>query len=62
MDASLGKLRSSWVWLLGLFTFSSLIETCFCGQLGAFTPLYLPRLGVAASNVVLWPLISNPFI
>jgi DHA1 family multidrug resistance protein-like MFS transporter len=48
------RLRSSWVWLLILFTFSSFIETIFFGQLGAFTPLYLPRIGVRPEEVTLW--------
>jgi DHA1 family multidrug resistance protein-like MFS transporter len=44
----------SWTWLLALFTFSSFIETIFYGQIGAFTPLYLPNLGVPADQVALW--------
>ena len=43
-----------WEWLLALFTLASLIETMFWGQMGAFTPLQLPRLGVAAAQVPLW--------
>jgi DHA1 family multidrug resistance protein-like MFS transporter len=46
--------RASWVWLLVLYTFGSLVETIFYGQLGAFTPLYLPKLGVAAGQVARW--------
>jgi DHA1 family multidrug resistance protein-like MFS transporter len=54
------RLRSSWVWLLGLFTFGSFIETVFYGQLTAFTPLYLPRLGIRPGDVALWTgLISS---
>jgi DHA1 family multidrug resistance protein-like MFS transporter len=44
----------SWTWLLALFTFSSFIETIFFGQIGAFTPLYLPNLGVPADRVAFW--------
>jgi MFS family permease len=46
--------RLSWVWLLALYTFGSLVETIFYGQLGAFTPIYLPRLGVAVDLVPRW--------
>lgn len=48
------KENTSWPWLLGLFTFSSFIEAMFFGQLGAFTPLYLPQLGIAAGEVARW--------
>jgi DHA1 family multidrug resistance protein-like MFS transporter len=48
------RLRSSWVWLLAIFSFGSFIETIFYGQLTAFTPLYLPRLGVKPEEVTLW--------
>ncbi|HZU11908.1 MAG TPA: MFS transporter [Chloroflexota bacterium] len=44
----------SWVWLLALFTFASLIEVIFWGQLSAFTPLYLPHLGIAPHDVRRW--------
>jgi MFS family permease len=47
-----GTLR--WEWLLALFTLASLIETIFWGQISAFTPLHLPRLGVAPAQVPLW--------
>lgn len=46
--------RDSWVWLLALYTFGSLVETIFYGQLNAFTPLYLPHLGIASDQVSLW--------
>jgi len=46
--------KHPWTWLLALFTFSSFIETIFYGQIGAFTPLYLPNLGVPADQVALW--------
>ncbi len=48
------RLRASWVWLLALFTFGSFIETVFYGQLSAFTPLYLPKLGIRQEEVALW--------
>jgi len=48
------RLRSSWVWLLVIFSFGSFIETIFYGQLTAFTPLYLPHLGVPADQVTRW--------
>jgi len=40
--------------LLILFTFAGFIETVFFGALNAFTPLYLPRLGVIAEKVPVW--------
>ena len=48
------RLALRWEWLLALFTLASLIETIFWGQMSAFTPLQLPRLGVAPGQVVLW--------
>jgi MFS family permease len=46
--------RPGWVWLLVLFTLASLVETIFYGQLSAFIPLYLPRLGIAPASVTAW--------
>ncbi|MDD2694795.1 MAG: MFS transporter [Anaerolineales bacterium] len=43
-----------WAGLLALFTLAGFIETVFYGQLNAFTPLYLPRLGIAAEDVRVW--------
>jgi DHA1 family multidrug resistance protein-like MFS transporter len=37
--------------MLALFTFAGFIETVFYGQLSAFTPLYLPHIGVPPENV-----------
>jgi DHA1 family multidrug resistance protein-like MFS transporter len=54
MTARLANLRRSWLWLLMLYTFGSFIETVFYGQLTAFTPLYLPQLGIAPNDVALW--------
>ncbi len=51
MQALRDRLNASWPWLLGLYTFASLVETIFYSQLLAFTPLYLPRLGVAESDI-----------
>lgn len=44
----------SWVLLLALFTTAGLIETVFFGQLNAFIPLYLPRLGISPTSVAAW--------
>jgi MFS family permease len=54
MSSSLNRLRSSWIWLLFLFSLSSFIETLVYGQFTAFTPLYLPKLGVRPEDVALW--------
>lgn len=40
-----------WLRLLALFSLASLVETMFWGQMGAFMPLYLPKLGVRAADV-----------
>lgn len=48
------KFFDSWLWLLALYTLASFIEAAFWGQLGAFTPLYLPRLGIAPDQVAGW--------
>lgn len=45
---------SSWLWLLGLFSLASFIEASFYGQMGAFTPLYLPGLGIPQADVAVW--------
>lgn len=47
---------ASWAWLLALYTLASLIETVFYSHLLAFTPLFLPDLGVAPADVV--PLVG----
>jgi MFS family permease len=44
----------SWVWLLTLFTAATLILDIFGSQMTAFTPLYLPRLGIAPDDVKGW--------
>src|SRR4051812_15860058 len=45
---------SSWRYLLTLYTVACVIEAMFLGQMGAFTPLYLPRLGIAPQDVAGW--------
>jgi MFS family permease len=44
----------SWLWLLVLFTVAGFIEAAFYGQVSAFTPLYLPRLGIPQADVLTW--------
>jgi hypothetical protein len=41
----------TWVWLLSLFTAAGFVEAVFFGQINAFTPLYLPALGIAPADV-----------
>jgi DHA1 family multidrug resistance protein-like MFS transporter len=43
-----------WIWLLFLFTYAGFIEAVFYGQMSAFTPLYLPQLGVGKADVAAW--------
>jgi MFS family permease len=45
---------SSWLWLLTLFTVAGFAETMFYGHMMAFTPLYLPQLGIAPVAVPQW--------
>jgi MFS family permease len=54
MTTSFGRLTSSWVWLLILFTLAGFVEAIFWGQMSAFTPLYLPKLGVPLGQVAAW--------
>ncbi len=44
----------SWVWVLTLFSIASFFETLFWGQISAFTPLYLPHLGIPQGDVARW--------
>lgn len=44
----------SWIGLLTLFSLASLVETFFYGQLSAFTPLYLPKLGITGAGIAHW--------
>ncbi len=46
--------QASWLWLLALFTAAGFVETIFFGQLNAFIPLYLPKLGIAPASVNAW--------
>ena len=46
--------QASWLWLLTLFSAASFIEVVVYGQLGAFTPLYLPQLGIPTEAVAQW--------
>jgi DHA1 family multidrug resistance protein-like MFS transporter len=48
------RARGSWQWLLAIFTLASVLEVVFFGQLSAFLPLYLPRLGVSEADVPAW--------
>lgn len=50
----LRRASDSWLWVLGLFTAAAFVETVFWGQMSAFTPLYLPRLGVPPEEVARW--------
>ncbi len=43
-----------WLPLLTLFTVASFVEAMFWGQITAFTPLYLPHLGIAPDDVKGW--------
>jgi DHA1 family multidrug resistance protein-like MFS transporter len=52
MEQNKSDLRSSWVWLLLIFTAASLIDAAFYGQIMAFTPLHLKSLGLSAEEVV----------
>jgi DHA1 family multidrug resistance protein-like MFS transporter len=47
------RIQSTWQWLLAIFTLASLIETIFYSQMLAFTPLYLPQLGVSDEGQIL---------
>jgi DHA1 family multidrug resistance protein-like MFS transporter len=46
--------QQTWVGLLVLFTIAGFVETIFFGQLNAFIPLYLPRLGISPASVAAW--------
>ena len=47
------RFLSSWQWILAIFTLASLIETIFYSQMLAFTPLYLPELGISDEAQIL---------
>jgi len=46
--------RSSWIWLLVLFSVAGAVESAFFGQIASFTPLYLPQLGISSEQVDDW--------
>lgn len=46
--------RRSWLPLLFLYSVASFVESAFWGQMGAFTPLYLPALGIPHEDVPRW--------
>jgi hypothetical protein len=56
VSGSAASLRagSSWRYLLTPYTVACMIEAMFLGQMGAFTPLYLPQLGIAPQDVAGW--------
>ncbi len=45
------SLRTSWIWLLGLYTVAGFIETIFWGQMTAFTPIFLGELGISQAEI-----------
>lgn len=45
---------TSWIWLLGLFSIAGFVETVFWGQMSAFTPIFLPHLGIPQASVAAW--------
>ena len=47
------RFLSSWQWILAIFTLASLVETIFYSQMLAFTPLYLPELGISDEAQIL---------
>jgi DHA1 family multidrug resistance protein-like MFS transporter len=49
--ASKSSPPESWKRILVLFTLAGFVEAMFYGQVGSFTPLFLPKLGVAPEQV-----------
>src|SRR5256712_8778850 len=45
---------SGWVRMTILFTIAGFFEVAAYGQVTAFTPLYLPRLGIELAAVAFW--------
>src|SRR5207244_6529539 len=45
---------SGWVRMTILFTIAGFFEVAAYGQVSAFTPLYLPHLGIEAAAVAFW--------
>lgn len=48
------KAPTSWIWILALFTAAGFVEAAFYSQINAFTPLYLPKIGVRPQDVATW--------
>jgi DHA1 family multidrug resistance protein-like MFS transporter len=48
------SITSSWAWILGVYTVASFVEVMFWGQIMAFTPLFLPHLGIRHGDVRTW--------
>ncbi len=48
------NVASGWPRMLALFSLASFVEVVAYGQLTAFTPMYLPRIGVAPGDVPFW--------
>src|SRR5207249_12172972 len=45
---------SGWVRMTILFTIAGFFEVAAYGQVSAFTPLYLPHLGIEAAAIAFW--------
>lgn len=54
MTTETSRAQPGWVPLLALFTIAGFVESMVFGQLGAFIPLYLPRLGIPTQDVAAW--------
>ncbi len=50
----IARAPSGWRRMLVLFSLASFVEVIAYGQLAAFTPLHLPRIGVRATDVPFW--------
>ncbi len=48
------RVTDSWQWLLGLYVLAEFTGALFAGHLLAFTPLYLPSLGVSPADISFW--------
>lgn len=46
------RISASWIWLLILYSIAGFIEAAFWGQMGSFTPGYLPKLGITDPDAV----------
>ncbi len=54
MTAEVRGSPTGWLRLLALFSAAGFVEAVFFGQINAFSPLYLPRLGIAPGEVARW--------